>query len=346
MRRVVGVFALLTVALSIALWWKVREPKDLRLGSSGIVEGTKVLITTRIASRIESMRAKEGDFVKTGEILAELDCQEMDALVAEAQARVAMARSQLEVAKTQAEAAIMQAEAVKKQVASQRAQIASLRVQAENARRQSERAGRLKEQSAVSETTWETYDTTVRDLDARIQAATETASATTLNAKSVERQASSAIEQVKVAQAALGAAEAALTRALVGQSECIIIAPRDGVITLRAREPKEAVLPGYVLYELIDMSKTKVTFYVPNKELGSVRPNMKVSAVADAYPERTFPGVITRVSQEAEFTPRNVQTRTDRERLVYAVEAELENSEGLLRAGMPVEVQISEDRAH
>ena len=70
---------------------------------------------------------------------------------------------------------------------------------------------------------------------------------------------------------------------------------------------------------------------------------MKVQAAADAWPGQRFPGTVLRVSRVAEFTPRTVQTRSDRERLVYAVEATLANPEGKLRAGMPVEVTIEQE---
>jgi len=66
----------------------------------------------------------------------------------------------------------------------------------------------------------------------------------------------------------------------------------------------------------------------------------KVSFTADAYPGKTFEGEITQVAKEAECTPRNVQTRQDRDRLVYRVEVRTENAEGLLRPGMPVEVTL------
>jgi HlyD family secretion protein len=62
--------------------------------------------------------------------------------------------------------------------------------------------------------------------------------------------------------------------------------------------------------------------------------------VADAWPDRVFTGHVRRVSPEAEFTPRTIQTRSDRDRLVYAVEAALDNPDGALRVGMPVEVRL------
>jgi HlyD family secretion protein len=80
--------------------------------------------------------------------------------------------------------------------------------------------------------------------------------------------------------------------------------------------------------------------YVPNAELSAAAPGRQVVAVADAWPGKTFEGAIRRVSASAEFTPRNVQTREDRDRLVYAVDVVIPNPDGLLRPGMPVEISI------
>jgi HlyD family secretion protein len=100
------------------------------------------------------------------------------------------------------------------------------------------------------------------------------------------------------------------------------------------------VLPGTTLFEILDLSETKVRFYVSNADLGRVAPGMRVSVTADAFPDKAFTGTVRRVSEQAEFTPRTVQTRDDRDRLVYEAEARIDNPQRLLRSGMPVEVVV------
>jgi HlyD family secretion protein len=95
-----------------------------------------------------------------------------------------------------------------------------------------------------------------------------------------------------------------------------------------------------VLVRLVDLSEPKATFYLPNAEVGAVKPGVAAVVVADAWPGRTFAGTVRTVSLEAEFTPRNIQTRTDRDRLVYPVEVTVQDPEHRLRAGMPVQVTI------
>ncbi len=84
----------------------------------------------------------------------------------------------------------------------------------------------------------------------------------------------------------------------------------------------------------------KATFYLPNAEVGAVKPGARAEVVADAFPGERFEGKVRTVALEAEFTPRNIQTRTDRDRLVYPVEVVVVNRDGKLRAGMPVQVTL------
>jgi HlyD family secretion protein len=90
----------------------------------------------------------------------------------------------------------------------------------------------------------------------------------------------------------------------------------------------------------MDLSEVKATFYLPNAELGAVKPGGRATVVADAWPGEAFEGKVRTVALEAEFTPRNIQTRTDRDRLVYPIEVTVVNRDGKLRAGMPVQVTL------
>ncbi len=97
---------------------------------------------------------------------------------------------------------------------------------------------------------------------------------------------------------------------------------------------------GQPLARLVDIGEVKATFYLPNAEIGAARPGGKAIVVADAFPDRKFEGVVASVTTKAEFTPRNIQTRSDRDRLVYPVEVRVPNPDGLLRPGMPVQVTL------
>jgi HlyD family secretion protein len=147
--------------------------------------------------------------------------------------------------------------------------------------------------------------------------------------------------QVDAARAQIRAGEAAVARARLLVGECEIRAPRDADVATLPHEAGELVSPGAVLARLVDLSEVKATFYLPNAEIGAVKPGARADVVADAWPGESFEGTVRTVAFEAEFTPRNVQTRTDRDRLVYPVEVTVKNRDGKLRAGMPVQVTLA-----
>ncbi len=147
--------------------------------------------------------------------------------------------------------------------------------------------------------------------------------------------------QAGAARAQVRAAEAALARARLLAGECEIRAPRAAEVATLPHEAGELVSPGAVLVRLVDLSEAKATFYLPNAEIGAVRPGAQATVVADAWPGEEFEATVRTVALEAEFTPRNVQTRTDRDRLVYPIEVDVKNRDGKLRAGMPVQVTLA-----
>ncbi|NMC70011.1 MAG: biotin/lipoyl-binding protein, partial [Myxococcales bacterium] len=117
MKRVFAAFVVLTLALSAVLYWRLRvqaEAADRPPGSSGVVEQTRLSLAARLSARIAAVHVREGQAVEAGALLAELDCAEPDALVAEAEARLAAARIQIEPLRNQAAAAAAQAEAVRR----------------------------------------------------------------------------------------------------------------------------------------------------------------------------------------------------------------------------------------
>ena len=104
-------------------------------------------------------------------------------------------------------------------------------------------------------------------------------------------------------------------------------------------EPDTRLAPR-VLLAVSDLSSLKLTLYVRLADLGGVSVGQRLTVTADPYPGRTFEGTVTSINQEAEFTPRNVQTQSDRLNLVFGVQATVENADGALRPGMPVDARF------
>lgn len=145
-------------------------------------------------------------------------------------------------------------------------------------------------------------------------------------------------QQIAVAAAQVRLAEAQLALVDAQISRLRLYAPVSGVITTRAVAVGETASPGVALLTLSDLANLRLVVYIPQPQIGLISRGMPVQISADAFPLQTFDGMVTLISDEAEFTPRNVQTDEERVNLVFAVEIAIENGGGNLRPGMAADV--------
>ncbi|MFQ5460513.1 MAG: HlyD family secretion protein, partial [Anaerolineae bacterium] len=148
-------------------------------------------------------------------------------------------------------------------------------------------------------------------------------------------------EEVAAARAALMEAEAALDALQAQRAGMVLRAPTDGVGLRRSVEVGEIAPAGVPLLRLADMDRVKLEVFVPEGSLGEVEIGQGVTVRVDAYGDEEFAGELTAIADEAQFTPRNVQTAAERANLVFAVTITLENPEHRLRPGMPAEVTLA-----
>jgi multidrug resistance efflux pump len=132
--------------------------------------------------------------------------------------------------------------------------------------------------------------------------------------------------------------EVALLQLQIQAKDYTLRSPTSGVITHVPMKVGEVVVPGETIVTVANPSHLKVTVYIPERNLGTVRAGQPVRVTADPFPDRAFDGVITSINEQAEFTPRNVQTKADRLNLVFGVQIDVANPDGALKAGMPVDV--------
>ena len=146
--------------------------------------------------------------------------------------------------------------------------------------------------------------------------------------------------QVNQAQQAIGQAQATLDLNTVQLGKLVIRAPADGVVLARNVEPGEVVLVGATALSLGQLDRLTITVYLPENRYGEVKLGDKASVNVDAFPSAVFFATVTRIADQAEFTPRNVQTAEGRQTTVYAVQLTVDNPAGLLKPGMPADVNF------
>ncbi|MCB9654265.1 MAG: efflux RND transporter periplasmic adaptor subunit [Deltaproteobacteria bacterium] len=343
MKRFAIVFSLLIATFVILLARKVIENDEAALkasGGSGVVEGLEVDVTSRLMSRIVEISAKEGDKVERGTILVRLDCEEPLALNEAAKARLSAVQHQAEAARAQLDAAVGAASAASANVNAAGAQKEALETNQAVAARQVQRIDRLRGEGGATEMELDRASSQAAQLTQQLSALNAQEQAARGQARAARAQSEAAKAQAEAAVTAIAAAKADVLRSEAVVRECTLTAPISGYVKTRALEVGEVTLPGSRILTLVDITDVEIDFYLPNRELAAAAPGRAVTILADAYPERTFKGEIEAVSPTAEFTPRNVQTREDRDRLVYRVTVRAPNTDDALRPGMPVEITV------
>ena len=189
----------------------------------------------------------------------------------------------------------------------------------------------------------ERYDTAV---DYRDSLLTGDQSLQVEAASSSLKQAQTQLDQVEAnitqAEKAVAQAEAELNLIDVQMGKLAVRSAVDAVVMSRKIEPGEVVQPGSVVMTLGQLNDLSLTVYIPEDRYGQVSLGDQVSVTVDSFPNETFSATVIRIADEAEFTPRNVQTADGRRTTVFGVKLAVDDPEGKLKPGMPADVTFNE----
>jgi len=147
-------------------------------------------------------------------------------------------------------------------------------------------------------------------------------------------------EQIALADAAVAQAEEALRALDVQASKLVVRAPQDGVVLVRSVEVGEVIGPGAAAFTIGQLDTLQLTVYLPEDSYGRVKLGQIAHVMVDSYPATVFTATVVHIADQAEFTPRNVQTVEGRRTMVYAVKLNVPNPEGKLKPGMPADVRF------
>ena len=328
MKTRIRALVLILAALAGGTWYLARVGGDaaVSLRASGTVEARDADLGFQSAGRVLEVRVAEGTTVEAASEFARIDARELDAAFVSAQAQLAVAEARLDELNAGA--------ARPQELASIEAGLRSASRQVEAAARELDRARTLHDGGAISRQAFDQAETRVELSRATRDQAEQ--------ALALLREGPRA-EQVAVQTAFVEQARANVARVAAVLANTVIHAPFAGIVTVRHREPGEAVAPGAPVLTLLDPGNRWVLIHVPAVEIGRVRLGMPAEIVSDTYPERPYPGEVVFIGDEAEFTPRNVQTADERTRLVYAVRVRITGDpEFTLKPGVPADVTLLE----
>lgn len=276
--------------------------------ASGTIEGTAVNIGSEVAGRVAAVPVQEGAVVRAGDTLVVIDDVDYQIQLRQAAANLEATEAQLRLALE----------------GSRQEDITQAKAAFDNAERDYQRMTGL---LATQTVTRKQFD----DAEARYIAAQQTYEKLV---RGLRRDEVAALR----ARRDQAAAQADQLRKKV--RDCHVLAPAEGMITLRGVEPGELVSPGSRLLRLTDLRVVKLTIYVNETELAGVQIGGAAEIRIDSAPDTSFAGRIAYISPEAEFTPKNVQTKEERTKLVFGVRIEVPNPATMLKPGMPADATI------
>ncbi len=323
-KKLIPIIAGTAVVLVAAYYLLLRgDGSDGPIEASGTVEATDAQLGFQVAGRIDTILVDEGTSVTADQLLARLDQTELKARREQAAAQLAAARALL----TELERGSRTQE-----VQQGRDQLTAANQRLADAQRDLDRTQRLFDGGAVS-----------REALDKAQLAFDVA-------QSQHDQAAQALqllevgprpERIDAQRATVVQAQAALQQvdAMLANSE--IRAPFDGVVTVKDREIGETVQPGAPVLTVTNMGDRWVRIYIPETQVGAVHLGEPATISADTYRGKRYGGAVSFIASEAEFTPKNVQTRDERVKLVYAVKVRiLSDSTYDLKPGIPADVSL------
>lgn len=316
-RGVIG--AVLAIALVIAMA-ACGGDRNGPIEVSGHIEATEIRLASKVPGRLSELLVAEGDMVTAGQALAQIDTTDLhlswlairaERAAADAELRLRMAGARSEDIET-ARAAVRQAE-----------------TELESARKDLSRMRTLLETGSTTEKAADDAAARAEVADTRLTAARE---------QWQRLQRGSRPEEIDAAVARLEVADARLAQARQQIDDARVAAPSEGRITEKLAEPGELLGIGSPIAVLVDLSDPWLTVFLSEPDLSSVALGQEVSVSSDGGEERT--GHLDYISSEAEFTPRNVQTRDERVKLVFEARIGLDNPDGLWKPGMPAQARI------
>jgi HlyD family secretion protein len=288
--------------------------------ASGHVEATDVRVATKIGGRLESLLLQEGDVVRAGQVLA---------TIATTDIKLALDQARAERDQAAAEYRLRLMGARKEDIAELEAQIESVRSDLGSAQKDLDRMQDLLDKGSgttkARDDAATRRDMTAHRLDGMGQAL-------------ARMRAGSRPEEKDASRARLAATEAHMAQLEQQLKDATIESPLAGVVTEKVAEPGELLQVGSPLCVISDLANAWLTVYVTGPDLGRIRLAQEAQVTTDDGQARK--GKITFIASQAEFTPKNVQTRDERVKLVYRVKITLDNQDGLFKPGMPAEARL------
>ncbi|MCW3147630.1 HlyD family efflux transporter periplasmic adaptor subunit [Stutzerimonas stutzeri] len=299
-------------AVGLIAWSELRTNGlgEAFASGNGRIEATEIDVATKLGGRIREIAVDEGDFVQPGQVIARMDTEVLEAQLNQARAQV-----------RQAENAILTAQALvamrESEKATAEAVVHQRQAELTAAQKRHKRTETLVARNAMAR----------QQLDddlAAMQSAQAALAASRAQVLTAEAGIAAAKSQVIEAQSALEAAQASVTRLQADIADSELKTDRVARVQYRVAQPGEVLGAGGKLLNLVDLADVYMTFFLPERQAGRVAMGSEVRLVIDAAPQYVIPAKVSYVASVAQFTPKTVETESEREKLMFRVKARID----------------------
>ncbi len=326
------------LAISIVLYLKTNRPSEY-IKTTGIVEGREVNLSSKLPGRISEICCKEGDKVRTGDIVARIESEDINALVNEAKASVESAHADVKAASATVEnyrAGLSGIDADIKNAEAESEKAKALMVDAE---RQMQRAKELYEKGFIAKAEEDTATTNFEAARATFKASTEKVKSLLAHRDASLSLLSASISQLRSVKAKLKQAEANVSYQEAELSYTIIKTPISGVVVFKAMEPGENVSPGMTILTIVDLADLWVRIDLEESYIGRIKLGDVVRLSIDGMPERFFKGRITEIGKLGDFATQKDVTRGRQDIKTFRVRVKPIEDMEVFKPGMTVNVR-------
>ncbi len=324
-RRKILIPIILILLIGGGTWYYFRTGgcrHDCNLTLYGNVDIREVLLAFHATGRIQRLLVEEGDTVKVGELVAELDPVRYDASAAQFRAKVNSQRQVLDR---------LLAGSRPEEIAEKRALLAAAEAKLQDAEKTNRRMQTLVSKNLIAQQDADNTEAAFKSARGNRDAARESLNLAIIGPRK---------EDIAAARAQLQADEAALALAEIELADTKLYSPTEAVVRNRILEVGDMVSPQTPVYTLALTQPVWVRAYISEPDLGKIAPGMKAEVRTDSFPDKIYRGWVGFISPTAEFTPKEVQTLDLRSRLVYQVRIFLRDPGNEVRLGMPATVTI------
>ena len=292
-------------------YWKSKEsalPAGIASGN-GRIEARLSDATAKEPLRVKEVLVDEGDLVRPGQVLVRLDTVTIEAELARDEAAVAAAREEFAAAKTAIAAANADIASAQAGIAQQESEIRLAQAEADRQRRMLAENATSKALYDVRQTALETTKETLNSAQARADAA--------------QAEAGVAHSRADAAQQKIGVALAEVERTKSRIRDATLVSPVTGRVLYRLVEPGEVLGPGGKALTLVDLSDVYMEIYLPSNQAAALKTGADARITVDFEPNAAAAARVTFVSPEAQFTPKQVETKSEREKLMFRVKIQV-----------------------